>query len=110
MEVDKDLLQVALAKAISESVPPEMQKEIFAQALAKHLFNTGSNSKESVISSTFQQALNKATAELAHEIVNSPENVPRIRDIMQKAMIAFLDDPNTVRKITEKFVSGFSRW
>jgi hypothetical protein len=110
MEVDKDLLQVALAKAISESVPPEMQKEIFAQALAKHLFNAGSNSKESVISTTFQQALNKATADLAHSIVNSSENIPRIKEIMQKAMMDFLDDPNTVRKMTEKFVSGFSRW
>lgn len=107
MQVDPNILQVALAKAITDAVPPEMQKEIFARALHDHLFHASRNSDKSPISDSFQRALNDATRALANEIVNEPENKAKVKATIQKAFDQSLESGNLLQKICDKFTGSF---
>ncbi|HEY5022465.1 MAG TPA: hypothetical protein VII30_08270, partial [Gemmatimonadaceae bacterium] len=100
MEVSGDALQAALARAITDSVTPEMQKEIFAKAMGQFLFNADTRRGEvPPITSAFQDALRLATKELANKIVNEPENQTRISDVIRAAFDETMSDPATVTKL-----------
>jgi len=106
MEVDQNVLQVALAKAISEAVPADMQKEIFTKALYEHLFKPNRNG-DSPVSEAFQRALNDATKELAQEVVRDPENMRKVKEVVQSALDKALTDGSLLTKITGKFSNSF---
>ena len=111
MEVSGDALQAALARAITDSVTPEMQKEIFAKAMGQFLFNADTRRGEMPpITAAFQDALRIATKEMANKIVNEPENQERIRGVVQTAFDETMNDPATATKLRGLFVSGFPRY
>jgi hypothetical protein len=111
MEVSGDALQAALARAITDSVTPEMQKEIFAKAMGQFLFNADTRRGETPpITAAFQTALRLATQELANKIVNEPENHARIRRVIEAAFNETIDDPATATKLRGLFVGGFPRY
>lgn len=103
MQVDKDVLQAALARAITDSVTPEVQKEVFKQAIEQHLFRTRDGSK-GVLSESFERALNEATANLAREIVSQPENTQKIREMLQQAFDDTMGSESFLAKIREKMM------
>jgi hypothetical protein len=111
MEVTGDALQAALARAITDSVTPEMQKEIFAKAMGQFLFNTDTRRGETPpITAAFQDALRLATKELANKIVNEPENQARITDVIRAAFDEVMKDPATATKLRGLFTGGFPRY
>ncbi len=106
MEVDRDILQVALSKAITEAVPPEMQKEIFSRALHEHLFKTNRDGR-SPISEAFQRALDDATRDLAREIVRDPENMIRVKDTIHSSLTEALESKSLFDKVLNKLLSAY---
>lgn len=108
MEV-KDVLSVALAKAITDSVSVEMQKEIFSRALYDHLFQEAKDGRTSPLKDAFARALNEATNEQAKLIMADPANVAKVRAAFQAAFEAVLVDGSLVKKMSDKIVSAL-RW
>ena len=109
MEVSGDVLQAALAQAITNAVPAEMQTEIFTRALKEYLFTAGRGEK-SPISTAFQEALKRATSDMATAVVNSPENGPRIRAFMQSCFEEALQDKDFMGRIVKQFANSISRY
>jgi hypothetical protein len=109
MEVDKDVLQAALARAITESVTPEVQQKVFQSAMEQFLFrvDTRGSGGSSVISEAFKRALEEATRDMARKIVNEPENAERIRASVQAAFEEELASPTFLVKVREKITRGF---
>lgn len=106
MEVSGDVLQAALAKAITESITPDVRDAVIAKALQQHLFYEDKrNGNASVITETFKRALNDATSELAKEVVSRPENNERLRVSIQEAFEATISDKAFIAKISEKMMS-----
>jgi hypothetical protein len=108
MEV-KDVLSVALAKAITDSVSVEMQKEIFSRALYDHLFYETKEGRVSPLKEAFARALNEASVEQARLVMADPANLAKVRDAFQTALDTALTDGSLVKKMTEKMVSAL-RW
>ena len=108
MEV-KDVLSVALAKAITDSVPVEMQKEIFSRALYDHLFQEAKEGRSSPLKEAFARALNEATNEQARLIMADPANLAKVREAFQAAFDASLANGSLVKIMSDKMVSAL-RW
>jgi len=106
MEIDREVLQIALARAITEAVTPQMQKEIFAKAMHEHLFKSTSFDK-SPISQAFQRALDEATRDIAREVVREPENLKQIHAVMRKSVESAIESPAFMEDIAKKITRGF---
>jgi hypothetical protein len=85
VEVDKDLLSVALSKALVDAVTVETRDKIFAGALNNYLFAPSSRD-DAPISQAFRNALDHAVRDLAKEIVSQPDNLERIKAEVQKGL------------------------
>src|SRR5690348_9202564 len=85
MEVSGDALQAALARAITDAITPEAQKQIFEKAMLEYLFHKDSRSATTPLTDAFKKALNDATATVAQQIVNEPENRAKIATAFQEA-------------------------
>jgi hypothetical protein len=105
---DKDILQAALAKAITEAVSPEVRKEVFQKAMTNYLFRAAGDTPRSVITDAFQRALDDATREMARAVVAEPENQKRIRETIQKALEMALDTRALQERLAEKFVKSIN--
>ncbi|HEV8658918.1 MAG TPA: hypothetical protein VGS96_09820 [Thermoanaerobaculia bacterium] len=112
MEVDKDVLQVALARAITDSFTPEIKEKVIRQAIEHHLFEVDrrhNSGGESPISGAFKNALNDATREMARLVVNDPANTEKIKGAIQRALDEALADVSFIEKLKERLVSGMGR-
>lgn len=114
MELDKDVLQAALARAITDSVTPEVQREVF-QAMTNYLFRAVGDTHRgeksvitAVITDAFQRALADATREMARAVVAEPENQKRIKETIQKAFEMALDTRALQERLAEKFVKSIN--
>lgn len=104
MSIEKDVLQGALAQAITNAIDNEAREKIFRGALIEHLFAEPRGGGNNVLTSAFERALNDATAKLAQEIVNEPENRERIRESFRKALDNKLSNDELVSKIGDKLM------
>jgi 4-hydroxy-L-threonine phosphate dehydrogenase PdxA len=109
---EKDLLQAALAKAITDAVPPEVQKGVFQKALQNHLFysDDGRHGNGAVLTDIFKRALDDATRSIAHAIVSQPENEARIREAIQAGLEDALKDGALRKRIGERIIRGIQGW
>lgn len=106
MELDKDVLAVALSKAITDAVPAEMQKEIFTRALRDHLFRSERAGDRPALSHAFERALNEATQELARKVLEEPENQEKVRAAFREMLDQLLADGVLIRKWTDKILGA----
>ena len=109
MQVEGDVLQAALARAILDSVPSEMQKEVFRKALEAYLFHKDRVGETSPVQHAFKMALDRATQDLAMEVVNEPENRERIKQAFRESFDQMLSSGEFTEKAVQKMV-GSLRW
>lgn len=110
MDMDKDVLQAALARAITDSVTPEVQKEVFRNALTGFLFRADTRGDSSPISEAFKRALQDATIAVARDVVAQPENRMRIVEAVKAGLDEALKDQKLVESITTKFIRALGGW
>jgi hypothetical protein len=115
MQVDPKLLEVALARAITDSVSPEDQQKILAQAMHAYLFTktreSYSGKETDPLSEAFKKALDNATHELVKQFLSEPEQKARILDGVRAAFEAALTTTPVIQdKLTERIVRAFSAW
>lgn len=102
MEIDRDMLAIALSKAISDAVPEEMRNEIFRRALENHLFAARRGGE-----TPFTRALNQQACSLVAEMMGSPEFREKIKASIAEAFEKSW--PSLANKFTEKIQSAL-RW
>jgi mannitol-1-phosphate/altronate dehydrogenase len=111
--VDPQLLQVALARAITDSMSKEDQHVVLAQAMNAYLFTKtreGYSSKETdPLSQAFQKALDGATWQLVRDFLNEPAQKERMLAAVRVAFEQAMAAPAVTDKLAEKFLTMFSR-
>ena len=110
MEVDKDVLQAALARAITDSVTPEVQREVFQKAMTNFLFRADSRGESAPITEAFKRALQQATETLAKEIVMSPDNRAKIAKAVQDGLDDAMKSRTFIDNISARIASSMSRY
>src|ERR1700675_4934182 len=112
--VDKDVLQAALARALADSVTPEVQGRVLKEAILAYLFTPQreaySGKEQTPLSKAFQKALDAVTLQCARELFAQPESKKKIEDALRSAFDKALADPAIVDKTAEKMLSAFSRF
>ena len=106
---DPNLLQAVLAKAVLDAVPQAVRDDVFRKALEEHLFRMDDRGN-SPLSETFRKSLDEAVRRLAQDVVEAPENMEKIREFMQSAFDAALDDPVFVKVLKDKLTSALNRY
>ena len=112
--VDPQLLQAALAKALTESVTPEVSKKLLEEAMLAYLFTSRrepySNKEATPLSDAFQKALDAATKTIAAEVLALPENKAKLVAAMQSGFDVAIKDTVVTEKLAEKMISVFQRF
>jgi len=106
MQVDQNVLQIALAEALTKSVPPEMQKEIFSRAMYEYLFAPKRGTDKSPVSEAFQRALDEATREIAKQVINEPENLKLIKETIRQGLVGSLENKVLLDKIVTRITNA----
>jgi hypothetical protein len=107
MDQSKEMiLQTALAKALVDAVTPEMQKEVFKEAICEFLFRVDRDGK-GALQDSFQRALNDATREIAVQMVHQPDILERIKQSVRTAIETALEDRTFIERIQKKLTGGY---
>lgn len=107
MEV-QDVLSVALARAVTEAVPPEMQNEIFSRALYNHLFAESKDGR-TPLKDAFSRALNECAQKLAEKMFEEPEIRAKLETSLREAFEENMKTGELVKKLAGKMAGGL-RW
>lgn len=104
MEPTKDaLLQAALARALVDAVSPEIQREVFKEAISNFLFRVDDHGK-GILKDSFERALKDAVGMIAREIVATPEYRKKMDAMMHVAMDEALKEEAFVKVIKDRLV------
>jgi hypothetical protein len=113
VNVDPQLLQVALARAITDSIAKEDQQQILAAAMNHYLFTKvreGYNAKETdPLSQAFTKALDGATWQLVRDFLDEPAQKERMLAAVRVAFEQAMAAPAVTDKLAEKFLGMFTR-
>lgn len=115
MIIDKEVLEVALARAITESMTKGEQDKVLAQAMHGYLFtkirSSPYDSKEvDPLSEAFRKALDTATYQLVKDFLDEPEQKTKMRAVVEAAFAMAMTSPVATEKIAEKLLGMFSRF
>lgn len=115
MNVDPNILQAALAKALTDSVTGEVQSAVLKDAMWSYLFtprklNAYDNKETTPLSSAFEKSLDQVARTVCTEVLSEPENKARLRTAIQAAFEAALLSSVSTEKLTGKFLDVFSRF
>ncbi len=105
MAVDNQMLQAALAKAITDSVTPEIQQGVFRDAIQEYLFHGAD--KQGKLKDAFERALADAAVTVARAIVEMPENRNRLQAAMQAHFEETLRTPVMLNKLLTTKIRGY---
>jgi hypothetical protein len=114
VNVDQGVLQTALAKALVDSVTPEMQSQALREAMVGYLYapqkEPYSGKETTPLSRAFEKSLDAAARQACEEVLSQPENQARIKTTLQAAFEQSMSSTLLTEKLVERFLSNFSRW
>ena len=115
MNVDPNVLTVALAKALTDSVTGEVQRDVLQKAMHAYLFtpfkpNSYSNEMTTPLAESFKKAIDAVTGEVVREVLRQPEFRSVIESKVEEAFRATMQSNTAVDKMTEKFLRMFQSW
>jgi hypothetical protein len=114
VSLEKDALQAAMARAIVDSVTPEVQREVFQKAILEHLFTVrrdGYSGKETTtLSEVFAKALDRAVFAITEKVLNEPDNQEMIVSAVRSAFEQTVVKSALLGKLTERLTRNISNW
>jgi uncharacterized protein HemX len=113
MKIDSEALNLALAQAVMNAFTPEMQTEVFREALRGYLFEPVTDNygkKPSPLTQAFQKALDNAAYSVAKEFVSQPEQTVRIQAALKEAFDAVIVSPDFKQKVVDKVARAMAGW
>jgi hypothetical protein len=110
--VDQGVLQAALARALADSVTPEVQRQVLEQGLMHYLFaprkELYTGKETTPLSEAFQKALDAVGLQLAKEVVALPENRAKLTAAVQASFDKAVNSEVVTEKLSDMFVKGFT--
>lgn len=107
MEIQVDVLQAALARAVSDSVSKEMQGQIFEKALLDYLFRA-ERGGQTRLHDAFQRALNESAQGMAARLFAAEPWRTKLEDAVRGAIEDAL--PSIREKLAKKLADGIRYW
>jgi hypothetical protein len=105
VDMNQDVLQAALAEAITKAVTPDMRNEVFVTAVREFLFRTDrSRQGPAPLTEAFDRALRDVVVNVAEEMLKEPETYNRVREFYRAAIDKTLSDPNVAETLTRKII------